>query len=100
MSMFVFLSSRRRHTRCAVVTGVQTCAHPISGYRPTDPQVAWHLARFITNVRGVSFDPVLMRRGWLGAYDFATRRGAQFLGEYARSADPLDRKSTRLNSSH
>src|SRR3546814_10574938 len=26
----VFLSSRRRHTRCALVTGVQTCALPIS----------------------------------------------------------------------
>src|SRR3546814_7881668 len=27
-----FFSSRRRHTRCALVTGVQTCALPI--YRP------------------------------------------------------------------
>src|SRR3546814_1410316 len=28
--MFVFFfSSRRRHTRCALVTGVQTCALPI-----------------------------------------------------------------------
>src|SRR3546814_5339703 len=28
--LFVFfLSSRRRHTRCALVTGVQTCALPI-----------------------------------------------------------------------
>src|SRR3546814_7998245 len=28
--MFIFLfSSRRRHTRCALVTGVQTCALPI-----------------------------------------------------------------------
>src|SRR3546814_970704 len=26
----VFFSSRRRHTRCALVTGVQTCALPIS----------------------------------------------------------------------
>src|SRR3546814_5240713 len=26
---FFFLSSRRRHTRCALVTGVQTCALPI-----------------------------------------------------------------------
>src|SRR3546814_6483375 len=25
----VFFSSRRRHTRCALVTGVQTCALPI-----------------------------------------------------------------------
>src|SRR3546814_9944840 len=29
--MFFFFSSRRRHTRCALVTGVQTCALPISG---------------------------------------------------------------------
>src|SRR3546814_14180446 len=27
-----FFSSRRRHTRCALVTGVQTCALPISWY--------------------------------------------------------------------
>src|SRR3546814_12083760 len=33
--MCFFFSSRRRHTRCALVTGVQTCALPIyadSGY--------------------------------------------------------------------
>src|SRR3546814_5817122 len=28
-SMYCFFSSRRRHTRCALVTGVQTCALPI-----------------------------------------------------------------------
>src|SRR3546814_8252262 len=27
--LFCFFSSRRRHTRCALVTGVQTCALPI-----------------------------------------------------------------------
>src|SRR3546814_8345754 len=31
--VFFFFSSRRRHTRCALVTGVQTCALPI--YEPT-----------------------------------------------------------------
>src|SRR3546814_9911836 len=31
--MFIFFfSSRRRHTRCALVTGVQTCALPISDF--------------------------------------------------------------------
>src|SRR3546814_3837503 len=30
-----FFSSRRRHTRCALVTGVQTCALPICYW--TDP---------------------------------------------------------------
>src|SRR3546814_6530868 len=28
--LYCFFSSRRRHTRCALVTGVQTCALPIS----------------------------------------------------------------------
>lgn len=60
-----------------------------SAFEPTDPQIAWHLSRFITDIREVSLDPVLMRRGWLEAYDFATRRGSQFLGDYARSADPF-----------
>src|SRR3546814_12382283 len=32
-SIFFFFSSRRRHTRCALVTGVQTCALPISASR-------------------------------------------------------------------
>src|SRR3546814_2561798 len=30
MYVVFFFSSRRRHTRCALVTGVQTCALPIS----------------------------------------------------------------------
>src|SRR3546814_6310276 len=30
LSISFFFSSRRRHTRCALVTGVQTCALPIS----------------------------------------------------------------------
>src|SRR3546814_7309999 len=36
--LFFFFSSRRRHTRCALVTGVQTCALPILFDR--DPAVA------------------------------------------------------------
>src|SRR3546814_19208454 len=33
MLAIFFFSSRRRHTRCALVTGVQTCALPISARR-------------------------------------------------------------------
>ena len=64
-------------------------------YRPTDPQIAWHLGRFVTNVRAVSLDPVLMRQNWLSAYAFVTNRGAQFLDEYARRADPFGAVGTR-----
>src|SRR3546814_6778840 len=38
-----FFSSRRRHTRCALVTGVQTCALPISSPRGSvaDASSSW-----------------------------------------------------------
>lgn len=67
-------------------------------YRPTDPQIAWHLAKFIGNVRGVSLDPIVTRAAWLQAYDFATKRGALALGAYARSADPFARLGERTVS--
>lgn len=67
----------------------QAIAPVRTDYRPTDPQIAWHLGRFITNIRSRSLDPVLMRENWLSAYDFATERGALFLGEYARTANPF-----------
>ena len=67
-------------------------------YQPTDAQVAWFLSHFISNVRSVSLDPVLMRANWLSAYDFTTKRGAVFLGEYARSADPFGHVGERTIS--
>lgn len=67
-------------------------------YQPTDPQVAWFLSRFITDVRARSLDPVLMRQDWLSAYDFTTKRGAIFLGDYARAADPFGQVGTRTVS--
>src|SRR3546814_12739310 len=41
--MLLFCSSRRRHTRCALVTGVQTCALPISPFgTPGDREADRH----------------------------------------------------------
>src|SRR3546814_15305899 len=42
LSRRFFFSSRRRHTRCALVTGVQTCALPILG--PVEDLVLGELA--------------------------------------------------------
>ena len=67
-------------------------------YQPSDPQVAWFLSRFIIDVRSVSLDPVLMRQDWLSAYDFTTKRGTVFLGDYARSADPFGHIGERTTS--
>src|SRR3546814_636233 len=38
--IFLFFSSRRRHTRCALVTGVQTCALPIYAGNMLKPALA------------------------------------------------------------
>lgn len=70
-------------------------APAIQNYQPTDTQIAWHLGRFIVNVRSVSTDPVLVRQNWLAAYDFATDRAALFLNEYARTSDPFRDIGTR-----
>ncbi|MFG1374279.1 conjugal transfer protein TrbF [Xanthobacter oligotrophicus] len=60
-----------------------------AGYTPSDPQVAWHLARFIQLVRALPADPVVVRRNWLAAYDFTTTSGAAALNDYARANDPF-----------
>ncbi|MUZ65961.1 conjugal transfer protein TrbF [Agrobacterium vitis] len=67
----------------------QTVAAATAGYRPTDPQVAWHLARFIEQVRSIPADPIIVRQNWLRAYDWTTDRGATALNDYARSNDPF-----------
>jgi type IV secretion system protein TrbF len=60
-------------------------------YKPADAQIAFHLSRFIANVRGLSLDPIVVRQNWLDAYNYTTDRGTATLNEYARSADPFAR---------
>ncbi|CDX53903.1 Conjugal transfer protein [Mesorhizobium plurifarium] len=70
-------------------------APAVQNYQPDDAQIAWHLGRFIQNVRSISTDPVLVRQNWLSAYDFATDRAAFFLNEYAKVNDPFGQIGTR-----
>lgn len=67
----------------------QTVAPAIADYSPTDPQIAWHLARFIEEVRSIPADPIVVRQNWLRAYDWTTDRGAGALNDYARTNDPF-----------
>src|SRR3546814_10081200 len=74
---FFFFSSRRRHTRCALVTGVQTCALPIYTDRSGYP--------FARQDHYPDF-PV----GYAGRFGLAC---APALGAPAASASRQDRKS-------
>jgi type IV secretion system protein VirB5 len=67
----------------------QAIAPAVADYRPNDPQIAWHLARFIEQVRSIPVDPVIVRQNWLRAYDYTTDRGAISLNDYARLNDPF-----------
>src|SRR3546814_242538 len=59
ISYFFFFSSRRRHTICALVTGVQTCALPISsiasgfpGFGKEIPACVLKVGRFHSGFKG------------------------------------------------
>lgn len=69
----------------------QVVAAANADYEPSDPQIAFHLARFIEKVRSIPADAIIVRQNWLRAYEFTTDRGALALNDYARSNDPFAR---------
>src|SRR3546814_2307004 len=109
-----FFSSRRRHTRCALVTGVQTCALPILALGGSadrydhredtdyyshagalfrlmnDAQKALLISNIAGAMAGVSADVVDRQLQHFFKADVA----------YGEGIAKADRKSTRLNSSH
>ena len=73
----------------------QAVAPAEADFRPTDPQIAFHLARFIEQVRSIPADAIIVRQNWLRAYEFTTDRGAAALSDYARANDPFAKVGKR-----
>src|SRR3546814_15920738 len=68
--LFFFFSSRRRHTRCALVTGVQTCALPISSVRPLNAAFSEAAGRYgDLRIRSKSFNRAQRSRHFTGFPD-------------------------------
>src|SRR3546814_3935581 len=114
-----FFSSRRRHTRCALVTGVQTCALPISA--PPDVTGHWvtedgtgliAISRCGNSVCGKVAKALVIKPGHpktdVKNPDPALRKRpviemtilSGFKAEDGEWTNGRDRKTTRLNSSH
>ena len=70
---------------------VRAVGEAATPYRPNDAQTAHHIARFVTLVRSLSIDPIVVRQNWLDAYDHTTDKGAAVLNDYARVNDPFAR---------
>src|SRR3546814_7754802 len=80
-----FFSSRKRHTSCALVTGVQTCALPIlAGGIPSpalhpNPQRLTLALEALEGSARSGFGPVAVRdSGWASALNLPPRRGNGF----------------------
>ena len=69
----------------------QAVAPASADYEPTDPQIAFHLGRFIEQTRSIPADAIIVRQNWLRAYEFTTDRGAAALNDFARANDPFTR---------
>src|SRR3546814_3131192 len=107
-----FVSSRRRHTRCALVTGVQTCALPISlknagteAFTAKQREVAalldaGEIEMGEAQLQIEHFWAGALRRAVIdGDVEGGTLMAGQSVG-MVKEEEPVDRKSTRLNSSH
>src|SRR3546814_10909418 len=121
--VFVVFSSRRRHTRCALVTGVQTCALAIcrlvdmtaepdadlpaidsareAVYESLAPFLELRRAEVLTErLRGISLEtPEAVEAAVIAAANAFGLRDLDAAADQ-RLSEALDRKSTRLNSSH
>src|SRR3546814_5699136 len=120
MIILFFVASRSRHTICALVTGVQTCALPISyADRNTDlgdpafiknPVATLisdeHAAKLRASILPNRATPSSEIKGGVSAdegtntthYSVVDKQGNAVAVTY--TINYLDRKSTRLNSSH
>ena len=67
----------------------QAISPAIANYKPSDGEVAWFLARFITDVRSLSSDSVIARKNWFEAYGYTTNHGAAALNQFAQEHDPF-----------
>src|SRR3546814_8564657 len=92
-----FFSCERRHTICALVTGVQTCALPICMVMAISPAITQNpdirfLGRLLGEViRAYGGDKLYRQTEYIRSSSVDRARGV---------ANAEDRKSTRLNSSH
>src|SRR3546814_7363339 len=115
--IFFFFSSRRRHTRCALVTGVQTCALPICSFASLRYAFLMSASLAPRDTPNVEYGSAIYSsvRLTYGRTSARTRPNARGSAEdeaaalvcalprpldQAQRIDRIDRKSTRLNSSH
>lgn len=60
-------------------------------YRPTQAQIGYFIADFVSLVRAKSTDPIVLRQNWTRAYGFIAGDAKATLTDFARTSDPFAR---------
>lgn len=58
-------------------------------YRPTEAAKKHFVNKFVFLIRGISSDPVVLKKNFLSAYNYVTTSGRQILNDYAKEYDPF-----------
>src|SRR3546814_2650793 len=91
--MVVIFSSRRRHTRCALVTGVQTCALPIWIPQGWIAAVMQAESAGLTHLHG---HPITSRAGAMGLMQLMPGTWAAMRRQHGLGGDPYDPRDNIL----
>ncbi len=63
-------------------------------YKPSELLIRYQLERFVTGIRWISSDKVLLKKNLLGVYEMVTESGANLLNEMFQKNNPIRRAST------
>ncbi len=58
-------------------------------YKPNDAATEYFLGQFVTQIRSIPTDAVIMRNNYLSSYNFLTPKGSNTLNAYAKEWDPF-----------
>jgi len=58
-------------------------------YKPKLTIIKYFLSQFVSKIRSIPTDPVLLKKNFLSAYNFVTPKGRNVLNDFAKKYDPF-----------
>jgi len=68
---------------------VQLVGRADQRYKPNDAAAQYFICQFISQIRSIPTDPVVMRNNFLTSYNYVTSKGRNTLNAYAKEQDPF-----------
>lgn len=66
---------------------------PMTSWQIPDYAIRYFLMNFVTETRSVSSDPGIIKKNWIDAYNYVTRKGSNTLSLYVQKNDPFVRSA-------